>query len=490
MFANLKALTMRANIWSLTAMLAFSISTLSTGYGAFVSLSQTTLAPNAAVAVAAGAASTFISLLAFVAWRTCGGVFRMGKYVTAVLILTVGLAISLTSVAFSGGGILFWTQKGALQSHLAVTAATTVSRPISAFADRLSQIETATTLLNQYASQRSSVEAAVGGTCSAPAIVGAGPLTRMRAKHASDAALHAGTAQTLQRDAIGVLALVSSAQNQTEVGSAYAQARTIVNDGRLSTIRHWAVGLQRQLVAGQFFFEGATRACPDPEMLALVRQVISELNVPVSLPDTVPVVADPDLFRTIEIAVSQVVGRFSRGDELASQLSFSIVPILLIATLIDLVGLVSAIAIGRQPEVIAGGDLSYRHRLRWHLNSLRWDSGDKSYFIVPLDGDAAVSIEAVNIAIRYGLARVPGMTGMSEKEISAINSYEAQRLKAVSGGATRFTGYLFNETLLEEWRNVERLLKFDKLSYSYGRPPSSGPNPPSLTPIDGGLARA
>jgi hypothetical protein len=80
------------------------------------------------------------------------------------------------------------------------------------------------------------------------------------------------------------------------------------------------------------------------------------------------------------------------------------------------------------------------------------------------------------------------MTGISVEEIAEINPYEAQRLQAVSGGASRFTGFAFNDSLIAEWKNVERLLRFERSGYTYSGPPNSSPTPPSLTTIDGGKA--
>jgi len=477
------------NVWLLTAALAFGISTFSTGYGAFTSLAHTTVAPAPALAFGAGAASLFISLIGYLIWRQVGGAVRLRSYFSGLIIFFVGFTVTSASIALSSAGILFWTQTETLQNQLAADAAAKVTKPLSDFTDHLGRIQDATTAVSAYSSRTSQIEQAQGGTCGGLAVIGDGPLTRLRLQQSQDAAEAASTARSLQSDALSIMIAVANQPNQADVTSAYGQARLLMSDGRLSGIQSWANELQKNLINGQYYWEGQLRACPDRELAALMNSVTSMLRTTIELPAAVPVVEKPDLFYSIRIATSAIFSKIlGRGGE-KIDFGSKVYPILLLAILIDLVGVVSAIAIGRRPEVIAGGDLAYRHRLRWHLNALRWDSGENSYLIVPLNGEEGVCLEANNIAIRYGLSRVPGMTGISNDEISEINQFEADRLQAVSGSATRFTGYAFNDALFAEWRNLERLLRFERAGYSYAGPPRSNSNPPKFDTIQGGKSQ-
>lgn len=488
MTSLINSIAQRFSVWALAALLAFSISTVSTGYGAFVSLVETTGAPKAAVAFAAAAASSFISLLGFVVWRKFGVMLRLRGYAVAAGLLVAGATLTLTSIAFSSGGIVYWTQNDGLRARLATEAAKNVVLPLSEFSDRVGRIHSLTDAVSQLANRKASIEASQGGTCGGLPVAGAGPLTRLRAQQSADAAQVSTAARGLQEETLLLMAKLSSNPSQAALTDAYRQARLLNNDRRMIEVRSWAQEMNRNLTNGQFFWEGAIRSCPDSELQTIVSALVGEIDRQIDLPTTVPVIVEPDLFYSMRVAVDGAISGLRGTTGTHRSDSFAVLPIILLAALIDVVGLLSAAAIGRRPEVITGGDLSYRHRLRWHLNALRWDSGDKCYLVVPLNGEDGISIEANNIAVRYNLRRIPGMTGISAEEISEINPYEAQRLQAVSGGASRFTGYAFNDALIAEWKNLERLLRFDRAGYSYSGPPKSSPTPPSLTTIDGGKA--
>lgn len=484
----INSLARRFSVWAVAALLAFSISTVSTGYGAFVSLVETTGAPKAAVAFAAAAASSFISLLGFVVWKKLGGTLRLRAYAATVGLFLVGVALTLASITFSSAGMIYWTQNDGLRTRLATEAAGNVVLPLSAFSDRVGRIHNLTAAASQHAARKASIEANQGGTCGGQPIAGTGPLNRLRAQQSADAARVSTSARGLQADALTLMASLASNPSQAVLTDAYRQARLLNNDPRMLEVRSWAREMNGNLISGQFYWEGAVRSCPDPQLQTIVSSLIDEIDRQIDLPTTVPVIAEPDLFYSMRVAVEGALAGLRGTSGAPRSDSFAVVPIIFLAVLIDIVGLLSAAAIGRRPEVITGGDLSYRHRLRWHLNALRWDSGDKCYLVVPLNGDDGISIEANNIAVRYNLERIPGMTGISVEEIAEINPYEAQRLQAVSGGASRFTGYAFNDSLIAEWKNVERLLRFDRTDYSYAGPPNSTPTPPNLTTIDGGKA--
>ena len=320
--------------------------------------------------------------------------------------------------------------------------------------------------------------------------MGQGPIARMRLKHSKDAAAQTITARQIKTDALVISSSVGPGSSQVAISNAYGKARSLLNDGRIAGIKYWIGDLARQLESGSFVWEGGQRTCPDPYMLSIANDLINALNQQVELPDTVPFAATPDLFQAMSVGINGLFSKTANDDEIEKKSAISVLPILFIALIIDLVGLVSAAMVGWQPSRLNEQELGYHHRLRWHLNALRWDSGENSYFIVPLNGNPDLGIEANNVAVTYNLRRIPGMTGITSEEISELNSLEAERLSAVSGGATRFTGYSFNDDLHAAWKQVERVLSFNKRNYSYSRPPGLTPTPPNLTPIDGGLANS
>ena len=111
-----------SSLWSLAALIAFTTSTFSTGYGIFVSLDQTTGAPPHVTLIAASAISVFISMLGYLAWCQFGTSAQAGRLLVAPIMLFLGLSVTLSSVTFSVGGMIFWTQRASLQQVLTTQA--------------------------------------------------------------------------------------------------------------------------------------------------------------------------------------------------------------------------------------------------------------------------------------------------------------------------------------------------------------------------------
>ncbi|MCK0095638.1 hypothetical protein MWU60_08655 [Yoonia sp. F2084L] len=406
-------------------ILALTISTFLSGSGIYFSTAGTTLGQPERLAIS-GIATLFITSLAFIFWVKAGHAVHerrlrrsqralpkpraTGWVFAGVLMTSMSLLTAITA-------LLYMNNKDGVQAMMNNAAFSSTVGPVSVLSDGMTEIALTASQADALASNRSQVESAVGGTCGvSPA--GAGPLTRMRAAHAEEAANIFRRATALSERARLISSNMIAAQSQARVEALFQDAVNLRLDPERLAIANAAEGLKRGYGTDGFLFEGRQRFCPDPVLATLFSEIETSARNVIELPSGAPVRRDVKIF-DVFMLVLPVLMDGQQGREVGITRG-TILPFVIFALLVDIVSLAGAWAHGAGNATrIKGSELEQIHKTAWILRNFVWEfpplqdgstsgkgtAGKSQAFVcVPLGGDPKRTHQAEYLTALFKLS--------------------------------------------------------------------------------------
>ncbi len=470
----------RFSVASLVTILSYGFSTVFSGLGIFNYIENMAL-PYSVKISGSILLTVIFSFSAFYCWKSFGRNKKRkclrSKHLKSQNISTIqfvigGTIASSLSVFTAFSAMIYWANGPAIQSALNSHTLKKVIHPIAQFEDRFEQLAMSMNSVSNYANHQSGIEGTQGQSCG-PSEIGFGPIARLRAQHALESNKLVYNATSLADDANLLISQLAKVDSQFQVHSLYTSARKLVQDKRRKDIIQWASTTSKGYSGEGFFWEEKIRTCRDLDMVRKLDDLLLEAGKPIPIPEIVPVLRKATLADTMAINFTILAGT---NDEATSSFSRgALLPYLIVAAILDLIGAISACSNGMQSATrLKKSELMELHRISWILENFIWTlpankkgSNSKSALLVPHFGDIWKTRDAHYLVELLDLSPDPRKQLIPLELIHPGFEDLVERFRMMTGNATKVTVYPINSKnalrLIKEEKRAARLaLEFDR----------------------------
>lgn len=456
-----------SGLMTVLSLIAFAISTASTGNGIYNWISSVVDAPKPLLFGVSLGFSGLLTLMAFMLWRGLARLMRERNLGTALMALMGGVLVSSMSIAFSAAGIVFFLKAKEIDAYVRDNSVRSLIAPIENFSSGLSAVSAMSAQVATASTNAALLENQKGSSCGYFTSVGDGPIHRMRNSIAADAADMKLIAASLSAKANALVPASAHAYTQVELDALFLKARTLFTDPEVMKLQLWAQSNAAAFKAKEIPFEGVLRPCVDPQLEAAFSKLDQSMASLGALPQTAPIIPRPDFALVMALSYANIIG--NGADD------FPVSPIffLIVALVIDMCGIVPAFLAGRAQPELDDAERQVLDRMRWLLQALLIVEGKEEIFVVPWrGGHPGIMIQARNIVDRFDLSLQHAAADIPAKLINGVSKDALAGIINASGNATHFTFYKYNDALRAERKRIENILQLSHARYSYDQPPS------------------
>lgn len=469
--AVLKRLVPKVSMTGFIGILALFASTYLSAKGIHYALSKADIAEEVRLAVSVF--GTFLLTgLAFTLWMRVGKTFRERKIRSAIG--QGGSAIPITSLVMAALFALFITMMSVTTATVALTHINhqkaiqqlqnrqtfrEVIAPVEAMNVSLAEVAAVAERAAALAAARSDEERDFGNTCAParPTRPGPGPVTSMRANHASEAATLATEARQLSEAAQGHIAKLSAAKDQAAVVAQVDALRALRSGGELNTIGNGAQGLAKGYDDGGFVIGGQHILCSDPELQARFLEIEAFIDSVPNLPLDTPIRRDATIFDTFALLGDVLLG--SSSARAVGLHPAALLPFIALAILFDMISAIGACSQGKlKARRLDSEEATLHRKTLWILEHFfvllpapKRLRGDKinpvlAYFICPIverkgAGNPKYMKGCKYLIEHFELVVDPEWQDCEIAEIDPTFTEMGDRWLFASGGATHFDVY-------------------------------------------------
>ncbi len=454
-------------IW-LELFLLIKLSLLSSGVG-IVTWFATQISLWQAV-ITAGVVTTMLSLGIIIFWGAA--LDRQNSVKVRTIFTVAGSVLSSISALLAMGCWLHIMAASDLaqfihlgQSQAIMVPAAEIQKRFEVFAGSMDR----TALLTRDKARQ---EVSRGTSCDGKKLVvrKRGRRHRMRKHQQQQATRFASQARAMATGAIIILARFRKKLTQTEVNKAYAELRRLKADPRLSAMRHF---VETNLTAFRTQFydpkTGARFICGDRasvrQLLDLKRQLDALSAVKTGTPPTIEILDFGDAIKLSYAIAFKVFGQMVTGQSdpkfaklfgqaklalgMAGGIELFILLLLWRLRELDDPDTTELPPAERDPRVI-------EHYTRWAplLLNLRYEHRQQAYFVVPLNGDAAIVADCQDLVLRRKWKPAPDLPG--SVSLDELDPDWVESRAVFTGGATKYRFYPLGRGDLDWIRNLLR----------------------------------
>lgn len=415
------------------------------------------------------AAAAGLAMSAFIQVSIAGMWFGVTSRRIPILIkpfcMALALSLSVISGSLASGSYLLMTASDAYEALLNRRSFETVSDPLFAFGDRFSEIEQRMLEFSLLSGERERIEASSGASCDGARVQpGHGPRARMRQRLKGESSKMAAIASIIAGEAINITTL-PGAVDDAKMAKAYAAARALAKDGRITQIRRWINRTLRDFREGFHDAPSDKRfECPDSAVETSLSEISELLSAGITLPRTPPAAIELGFTQAVRnsygqvwSAINAVLGldgaNWDREAFHTSLIAFIIAGMVeaLIISFVFLTAAMSGASAGA--DAPRGTPVAAYLRDDWEsmltlLDHLIIEEAGIAYFLVPENGDPKTRNQARNLARRWRMPRTARAEAVNIADISPVHH---QVLANGSGGATLFTIYVAPPKLMRWW---------------------------------------
>jgi len=392
-------------------------------------------------------------------WPNLARLFRQRSFLTWAFVLFLGIGGSIFSGILASSTNTLALQFQAVDENAKDQARLDALQPVL---QAVSQADTLSRLLDEYsnyATAQSAREKDFGDSCEGGAVdVGEGPLTRLRANQAEEAALRAGDAGSLVGAADQLRTRARAVGSQDEISALFLDATKLSRAPYLDEVRTW---VEQELGGFRgdngFLWESKQRVCRDSGAVRRLEKILTQLDSSESgalLPPSWRDARIGDVMAGNFAAMGVVFDKLSSGTGLWAALSIRPASLYVVFWVWSLIVEMTCVVLGmyrgapRRKMFSTSGDIDPPSEGQMKrgkavaevLDNLVVRMGRDAYLLVPVGGFANKLNHNARTMARNGgrlLSRVPASAAVPLEDIlpPSLALGEAERIEEITGSA-------------------------------------------------------